>query len=198
MQNAGWVFTPEECRLMLRCGDPHCPQSSCTEGEFVNLCVYINSPAVITILICDAYHTYNVDQEWGQTMKWKGPFVRRAIRWMNMPHFMHMLQLAPDGGWSQYEVYTLDGWETLISSFPTEVPKGAELLILRGLGMRDRDCPGIHRLVRRFHQTVSLKSGVKIPPPRHYRRRSNSDCDTNDSDSRSKHSSGSSKDGDFA
>lgn len=88
------------------------------------------------------------------TIPWRAPYIDGIIQWERMPHLMHMLRFFPAAGWSEYELYTLSGWVKISSVTLTAVPPDAWFLILRELGMQDKDCPGISRLIRRFRPAI--------------------------------------------
>lgn len=84
---------------------------------------------------------------------------------MGMDHFVHMLEFAAMGGWTEYEVYTVrgpeDGWEVWDSGVDYDVPPNAPLLVMRTRGLGDWDCPGIKELISHYH--------VNSEPPKRYR-----------------------------
>lgn len=82
-----------------------------------------------------------------------------------MDHFLHMLQFADMGGWTEYEIYTVngseDGWEVWHSGYDYFVSPEMPLLIMRKRGLDDLDCPGLSTLISRYH--------TDSDPPQRYR-----------------------------
>lgn len=71
----------------------------------------------------------------------------------SLSHFVHLANAKE----LNYSIFSLDGWHRLTSAQIIPVNPG-DFIIIRASHLKDSDCVGLARLIRRYHREVEASS----------------------------------------